>query len=223
MKKLIIPIAIYTGTFVVLNVGMYFLLRMTQPKSEILSAVQSDSTASTHDDSLIVEQTHEANKPHAGTDSLGHDGAAVSSDSTSAHGTSIEAAATGNETALSKSGPNAGQSEAGTENAISAADDGHESGEDSADETAEEQDGEVVLTEAPKSTAEIAKLAKLLEGMKPDEAAVIAERLPTETIVQLVMRMKSRSGAKMMASLPVPIAASVATKMAELSGVKSPS
>lgn len=82
---------------------------------------------------------------------------------------------------------------------------------------------EVNVSESPSSTAEISKLAKLLEGMKPDEAAVIAERLPTDTIVDLVMRMKSRNGAKMMASLPVPVAASVATRMAELSGAKKPS
>jgi flagellar motility protein MotE (MotC chaperone) len=69
------------------------------------------------------------------------------------------------------------------------------------------------------STKEISKLAKMLEGMKPVEAAAIAERLPDETIVQLVLRMKSRAGAKMMAALPVPIAASVAARMAELSGV----
>jgi hypothetical protein len=63
---------------------------------------------------------------------------------------------------------------------------------------------------------ELAKLAKVLEGMKPAEAAAIASRLGTEEIVALVMKMKDRKAAKMMAELPVDLAAQVAERMSEM-------
>lgn len=227
MKKYLKPIAIYTGTFIVLNIGMFFLIKMTQPKSEVLnSAIQSDTSAVVQTDSLSHGDNPEFDQSSSDSTlnnesmlgalrdsaSASHSGqtADQSSEMVGTLKESTQAAAI--ETSPHTNSNDSDTRLTGTE--PFAADEG---------ELAVDAEGDVTLSETPKSTAEITKLAKLLEGMKPDEAAVIAERLPTETIVQLVMRMKSRSGAKMMASLPVPVAASVATRMAELSGVKSPS
>lgn len=215
MKKMLLQIGIYLGIFVVLNVGMFFLLKMTQPKSAVLdAALHGDSTAVHAEDSTLVNEDQEFDEAPETQEASNELGAETEqSDSTAKH-ESVEPTHD-----LAKTGEAQGEQNieatTGNSDAELAVDEG-------ADSTATSED-DVALNEAPKSTAEISKLAKLLEGMKPNEAAVIAERLPTETIVQLVMRMKSRNGAKMMASLPVPVAASVATRMAELSGVKSPS
>ena len=219
MKKKLIQIGIYVGIFAVLNVGMFFLLKMTQPKSAVLdAALHGDSTAVHETDSTVVHEDKEFDDApeiaeensdatsdsaqHGGHDSNVNSETAQNADHvTDTHGTQGTA---DSHASLTENG----------EELLTAGDE--------VDST-QVSEQEALLEETPKSTAEISKLAKLLEGMKPGEAAVIAERLPTETIVQLVMRMKSRNGAKMMASLPVPVAASVATRMAELSGVKSPS
>ncbi|MBL0061183.1 MAG: hypothetical protein IPP40_06795 [bacterium] len=203
------------GIFIVLNVGMFFLFKMTQPKSAVLdAALHGDSTAVHVDDSTLVSDDQEFDEaPESVNDGGEASPEATPIDSTEKHDTTEPT------NDLAKASETSGEQKADvtTDNS-----DAELAVDEVADSAAASED-ELALNEAPKSTAEISKLAKLLEGMKPSEAAVIAERLPTETIVQLVMRMKSRNGAKMMASLPVPVAASVATRMAELSGVKSPS
>lgn len=217
MKKLLPTIGLYLGTFIVLNVAMFFLLKLTQPApapSEL--ALGQDSTA--HDsahveltDSLVAdphsgEHTAEVESMHG--DSTTPDSAAAHSTAkmdTTAHQANAEMNPAQHETANVEQHSEEPVAEATIEAA----------GSDSA--TTEEASSET------KSGEEIAKLAKVLEGMKPAEAAVIAERLPTDTIVELVMRMKARTGAKMMASLPVPVAANVASRMAELSGAKKSS
>ena len=205
MKKLLPKIGLYVGTFVVINVAMYFLLMFTQPEPVAHDEEAGADSTLTHEEA--VPEIHEdAEFDHApDEEQVQQDLAEESHDDHS-------------------------EDHSGD---VHAEDSGEQTGMDTEQETAQiEQpqdsepnviDLEVALEDSPKSAAEIAKLAKVLEGMKPAEAAVIAERLPTNTIVELVMRMKSRSGAKMMASLPVPVAASVATKMAELSGTKNPS
>ena len=215
MKKMLLQIGIYVGIFIVLNVGMFFLFKMTQPKSAVLdAALHGDSTAVHVDDSTLVSDDQEFDEaPESVNDGGEASPEATPIDSTEKHDTTEPT------NDLAKASETSGEQKADvtTDNS-----DAELAVDEVADSAAASED-ELALNEAPKSTAEISKLAKLLEGMKPSEAAVIAERLPTETIVQLVMRMKSRNGAKMMASLPVPVAASVATRMAELSGVKSPS
>jgi flagellar motility protein MotE (MotC chaperone) len=194
MKKLLPIIGFYVGTFIVLNVGMFFLLKFTQPEP----VAQHEEVAA--DSTFVAEETeHPALEEDAEFDHAPDEEQPIelteeplTVQDTAKQIEHIETAEVPTETVEQDTTP--------------------------AEEVAAEP--EVALNDTPKSTAEIAKLAKLLEGMKPAEAAVIAERLPTETIVDLVMRMKSRSGAKMMASLPVPVAASVATRMAELSGSK---
>lgn len=208
MKKYLLYAGMFLGSFLVINVGMYFLLSATQPQTAIGIAADSlaaDSLALLHGDSA-----HSA----LDTTALAHgEGEAEShEDSTALHDTSAVAQAL---ESLPDSAHQAA-TEVPTEHV-------EEPPVDVAGETdgADVPAGEpaTTTTVTPMSTKEISKLAKMLEGMKPVEAAAIAERLPDETIVQLVLRMKSRAGAKMMAALPVPIAASVAARMAELSGV----
>ncbi|MBK6766416.1 MAG: hypothetical protein IPG71_08885 [bacterium] len=212
MKKLLPTIGLYAGTFIVLNVAMFFLLKMTQPApspSELALGQDSTGHDSTHAelvDSLSVgshatEHTQEAELAHG--DSVEPPVA----DTTAVDPHQMDTAA--NDQAHDTAVVEADVEQPLVESPVRSAEVDSASLEDPPDEV---NDG-----------AEIAKLAKVLEGMKPAEAAVIAERLPTDTIVELVMRMKARTGAKMMASLPVPVAANVATRMAELSGAKKSS
>ncbi len=217
MKKLIPIIGLYFGAFIVLNVGMFFMLKFTQPKTDALtdgihpdsvgvllgdSTMLQDDAEFDHEPDAVVEDAHSEDGKHA--------------DKT--EGTSKSATTDTSRADSETNKPE--QVVAEHASAVSEALDSVESADDFSTEAIEPG---VALNDTPKSSIEIAKLAKVLEGMKPGEAAIIAERLPTETIVELVMRMKSRNGAKMMASLPVPVAASVATRMAELSGVRKPS
>lgn len=192
---------------------------MTQPKSAVLdAALHGDSTAVHETDSTVVHEDEEFDD----APEIAEEHSDTGSDSTQQESHDSNA---NSETAQSTDhGADRHGTQGTTDSHASLTENGEEllTAGDEVDST-QVSEQEALLEETPKSTAEISKLAKLLEGMKPDEAAVIAERLPTETIVQLVMRMKSRNGAKMMASLPVPVAASVATRMAELSGVKNPS
>ncbi len=226
MKKLLPTIGLYLGTFVVLNVAMFFLLKLTQPvpsPSELSMGHDSTGHDSTHveltdstaalehgeehglaDNSALTDTSHSAVEPaHAEqhTTEVTHE--------QGAHDVTAHEQAVAKEPAPAETQIGEGEQ---TENAAMV--DSTATGDEVAIEQPEAADG------VGKSDLEIAKLAKILEGMKPAEAAVIAERLPTDTIVQLVMRMKARTGAKMMASLPVPVAASVAERMAELSGAK---
>jgi flagellar motility protein MotE (MotC chaperone) len=60
---------------------------------------------------------------------------------------------------------------------------------------------------------QVDKLAKLLESMKPVEAADIISHLTTDQIVALVMKMKERTAGRMLAALPIEQAAQVAERM----------
>lgn len=215
LKKLLPQIGLYLGTFLVLNVAMYFFLEMTQPKSAVLALHGADSLAVANGDSLA----HDSLSAEHAEASAGHDSTTQETDSSATH----EMAEANDSTAHGEEPQHA------PETVETAHEDSAASGEMLAENPVEQSPEDLaaneppVVNETPQSTAEISKLAKMLEGMKPTEAAVIVEGLPTETIVQLVMRMKSRNGAKMMASLPVPVAASVASRMAEISGTKNPS
>jgi len=215
LKKLLPQIGLYLGTFLVLNVAMYFFLQMTQPKSAVMALHGADSLAVAHEDSLAHDGLAvDHAETSGGTDSTAH---------------AVDSSATHEMAQISDSMTHDREvtQDPAAEDAVHA--DPLASDDVTADTPVEESPANLaaneppVVNETPQSTAEISKLAKMLEGMKPTEAAVIVEGLPTETIVQLVMRMKSRNGAKMMASLPVPVAASVASRMAEISGTKNPS
>ncbi|MCB9365972.1 MAG: hypothetical protein H6508_02120 [Calditrichaeota bacterium] len=214
MKKLLPTIGLYVGTFIVLNVAMYFILRFTQPQpspSEVAAHEASADSAGVHADSTHAIE-HHSDSTHAEFDP----------EFTDDHQTEQQADHAGSEDGVPETAHAAAETHSQESNAQKPDSEAHATPKpETSEETAalEEQDS----PDSPRSEAEIAKLAKMLEGMKPTEAATIAERLPAETIVQLVMRMKARNGAKMMASLPVPLAASVAERMAELSGAKKSS
>lgn len=53
----------------------------------------------------------------------------------------------------------------------------------------------------PGPSDELVKLAKLYEGMPPDEAATILENLPNETVARLILLMRRRSAAMIMESM----------------------
>lgn len=216
MKKLLATIGLYLGTFVILNVAMFFLLKLTQPvpsPSEL--AMAHDSTAhgslsdAAHDSTELAEHADtELTNAHESATDVSHTNADTAHEEQSADNVTHELAV------VAEQAPVLTDVTDSTHTETPEAEDSLASGDVPA------IDDPDVVAESGKSDLEIAKLAKVLEGMKPAEAAVIAERLPTDTIVQLVMRMKARTGAKMMASLPVPVAASVAERMAELSGAK---
>ncbi len=214
IKKYPPTIGLYVGTFFVLNVIAHFVLRFMQPRpapSEIVQSVMSaDSLHAEAADSLLsdshVDQVGDIRSGDAGEEvnsvQISED-VASTTEPINPPAETVPEMPLAAQQAVAQSDPNDGeemQLETG-----------------SVVENPEAPESEV------RSVAELAKLAKMLEGMKPAEAAVIAERLPTDTIVQLVMRMKARSGAKMMASLPVPVAASVAERMTELSGARKSS
>ena len=61
----------------------------------------------------------------------------------------------------------------------------------------------------PGPSDELIKLAKLYEGMPPDEAATILENLPNETVARLILLMRRRSAAMIMESMDPGKAAEV--------------
>jgi flagellar motility protein MotE (MotC chaperone) len=216
MKKLLPTIGLYLGTFVVLNVAMFFLLKLTQPvpsPSELSMGHDSTGHDSTHVELTDSTAALEHSEEHGLTDNSALTDASHSAGEP-AHAEQHTTEVAHEQAATKEPAPAETQIGEGAQTENAAMVDSTATGDEVAIEQPEATEG------AGKSDLEIAKLAKILEGMKPAEAAVIAERLPTDTIVQLVMRMKARTGAKMMASLPVPVAASVAERMAELSGAK---
>jgi flagellar motility protein MotE (MotC chaperone) len=66
-----------------------------------------------------------------------------------------------------------------------------------------------------KDAASLAKLAKLLEAMKPAEAASVVSGLDTEQIVALVLKMKDRTAGRMLAALPPDVSVKVALRMSQ--------
>jgi flagellar motility protein MotE (MotC chaperone) len=227
MKQYLIYAGMFLGSFLVINVGMYFFLDMTQPDSSLVMNDAADSTAVHSDSSAVPEQELAAEEAP--------EQAVVPTDSIEAVAQEQPAPATQfpDETVAALTEESHPEPEQNTE---AVADEipqdmffeDEEIPADSYDETADIQPAvsqsavpEQNLAPNPK---ELAKLAKLLEGMKPAEAAAIASRLDIEEIVALVMKMKDRQAAKMMAELPVATAASVAQRMSELveqRGIKS--
>jgi hypothetical protein len=195
MKKILLYGGAFLGSFLVINVGMYFFLKSTQPKTAITAlqepSVVSDSTLA-HSD-VLQDSSLTATEPiaMAGVEAGPPVAEATTEALADAHITEpdpeIESPDIEPESEL--------ETELEPEAAVTP------------DEVAE------VITGDPK---QLAKLAKLMDGMKPVDAAAIASRLPVDVIVSLVMKMKDRNAAKMMASLPIEQAARVAMRMSEL-------
>ncbi|MFZ5434420.1 MAG: hypothetical protein ACOZB3_11695 [Calditrichota bacterium] len=202
-KKLIMAVGLFLGSFIVINVGMFFFLKMTTPKI----GPRADVPVAAHSDSL-----HHADSTMAMMDSTHVDSTVVEHpDSTLAESTPADTVDEMQPVVLAENAePKA------VETVIEAP-----KPEPLADTTS-------ALSEAPRKQAEatvqavaegdvreMAKLAKLLEAMKPADAAAIATRLNTDQIIALVMRMKDRTAGKMLAELPVEQAARVAARMSQ--------
>ncbi|MBU0508915.1 hypothetical protein KKH27_08780 [bacterium] len=213
-KKLIKPAGLFVGSLVVINVGIYFLLMATTPKigpraetaehhgDSLAAMAHADSLVADgpHADSTVAEAAHGASPEMAGPQQENTAVAHASTDSVAPSPVSTEVAET----------------PATSQPTI----------EPTTDEPTTEESP--VVSDAPRREAEtavqavkdgdsreIAKLAKLLQAMKPADAAAIASQLKTEQIIELMMRMKDRSAGKMLAELPIEQAARVAARMSQ--------
>jgi flagellar motility protein MotE (MotC chaperone) len=201
-KKLLMTVGIYVGSFVVINVGMYFFLNMTQPKLGARVGMAGMHADSLHADSLHAGLHGDSTAaPGEGHGELAH------ADSAGAAPDSLHALAQATDS------PPAAAAHAEEPAAIESP----ATEETAATDTPPEPEAESAPPEAPVATAnnaaEMAKLAKALEAMKPDAAAGIAAQLTTDQIVALVMRMKDRTAGRMLAALPPDQAAQVALRM----------
>lgn len=215
MKKYLIYAGMFLGSFLVVNVAMYFVLSMTHPKPSQEMSEAVDSTAVISDTSMVA--LHDSTV-HGEIDSL---------ETIPAHGDSLQQQTDAVETPPEFAEIPAPDSTYEVENQAAESTSLQQPVEDNTaalltDNTAEAQQTalqpEITEPSLAPDPKELAKLAKLLEGMKPAEAAAIASRLSTDEIVALVMKMKDRKAAKMMAELPVSTAALVAQRMSELVG-----
>lgn len=197
-KKHLVSAGFLAGVFLVMNVGMHFFLRASQPKIgkrlEQTPIVHHDSLNVASDSAGVVPDAVPKTAPPAdnqlqvmtgNTDAIEPAGAASSRDSETVPGD------IGSETLLTEDLQGLPANEGHTD-----------------DDAPNESN--------PTTNEETAKLGKLLESMKPDEAASIITHLSTEQIIALLMRMKERNAAKIMAALPVEQAARVATIMSGL-------
>jgi hypothetical protein len=216
MKQYLTYAGLFVACFLVINVGMYFFLHSTQPALESAMNEAADST-STVVDSVSVVQSASADSPAAATPVLTPDehtqlvealgGVATEPVDTSIATKSIQSMY---EEPVAANEVSELQQPDTDPNLLMA-------GNDSEYNTPAIDSAEISPQNLPQSNPkELNKLAKLLEGMKPAEAAAIASRLGIEEIVALVMKMKDRKAAKMMAELPVDKAAQVAERMSEI-------
>jgi hypothetical protein len=193
------------ASFVIINIGMHFFLRLTQPKmghrrTEVVAKLKgADSTAAiaARKDSVLKSTPDTAAVPIMPVNLASvNDTAPLPVAQSPTADTAAQAIAQIAPSDMSATG---------------------ETGGTTADlEPATNMDENTSDTEAMENTREMAKLAKLLETMKPTDAASIAARLDEEQIIALVMRMKDRTGGKMLAALPVEQAARVATLMSQM-------
>jgi len=195
-KKLLMPAALFVAGFLVINVGMFFFLKATQPKVGGRVAAQAthapvDSlalTAAVKSDSSVVVAPQ---LPSADTVAQAVIVMPVPVETTAVIPVADEISATAVDTSVTE--PEAEVSEAPPETSTD----------------------EVIEALQSGDSRQTAKLAKLLESMKPVEAADIVSHLTTDQIVALVMKMKDRTAGRMLAALPIEQAAQVAERMSQ--------
>ena len=200
-KKNLIYAGLFVASFLVINVGVFFFLKATQPK--VGARVGDSIAANAQGDSLA--QASAAHPDSVRTDSTEHAADALVSADTAA--TSDQAAAVPE--------PEATQPAATEETQVPVETALLKPEEEKVDENPVDSTETVVTAALAGDAQEMAKLAKLLESMKPDEAADIVSHLSTDQIVTLVMKMKDRAAGKMLAALPIEQAARVAERMSQ--------
>ncbi len=192
-KKLLMTAGIYIGAFVVINVGVYFFLSTTQPKLGARVGMAGTGADSLSVDSLRVAALGDAQSAEPAR----VDSAAMPPDSLPALAQIPDSlpAATAPEPETASADPGITETDA------------------EAPAGSDEEFAEPPMVTDANSAAEMTKLAKAIEAMKPDAAAAIAAQLTTDQIVALVMRMKDRTAGRMLAALPPDQAAQVALRM----------
>ena len=205
-KKILMTAGLFIACFAVINAGMYFFLQATQPKighraEGPKAQVSADSlklAATVSVDSIRRDSTAEVTAP------------VVAHDTTTAVNVAASAVA---ETTVA---------EAPLENVTATVDTPSADENEQLSEAPEETNAdEAVSSLESGDSRQMAKLAKLLESMKPAEAADIASHLTTDQIVILVMKMKDRTAGRMLAALPIEQAAQVAERMSQMSRTAS--
>lgn len=199
-KKILLYAGLFIASFFVINVGVFFFLKATQPKvgARAAETVAAHATA----DSLAHEQITHGDSMHV--DSARHLGDEHSL--TSAAKEVNQAEETNKQEIAEQKVEEKAQVPAATAEAKT----------DIKEEDQPVEKTENIVAAALTGNAnEMAKLAKLLESMKPDEAADIVSHLTTDQIVTLVMKMKDRSAGRMLAALPIEQAARVAERMSQ--------
>jgi hypothetical protein len=195
-KKLLIPAALFVAGFLVINVGMFFFLKATQPKvggrvvtqaaHAPVDSLALTAAAKTDSSAMVAPQL-----PSADTVTQAVSVMPVPVETTAVIPVADEITASAVDTPATE--PEAEVSEAPPETSTD----------------------EVIEALQSGDSRQTAKLAKLLESMKPVEAADIASHLTTDQIVALVMKMKDRTAGRMLAALPIEQAAQVAERMSQ--------
>lgn len=212
-------ILIFLASFAVINVAMYFFLNATQPKSAVPALVTqvavSDSVA--HSTTPTVAQPAPAT-PEVKKDTIKSQPVSpvlAAPDTTTP--APIEEPDMRQAAAVEVNEPEVPITETNKVPEFTA-----ESEEPAEPDTEAVSQEETVPEEqamdasdkpAESDPRQLQRLAKLLESMKPQQAAPIMSRLSDETIVALFMHMHERPAAKIMALLPVEQAARVSFLM----------
>ncbi len=222
-------ILLFVGSFVLINAAMYFLLKGTQPKSAIPSlsakSVLSDSTVhGTAATRPPVQTAAEVKKDTMATGATSSPPAPVETatqqemkeppvtDISGQEGSQM--AATEPAETYESAGESQGQTEPDAESDESGEPDAQMAPSEEQSNDVEAEDLSNVVTEG--DPRQVKRLAKLLEAMKPQQAALIVTRLPEDTIVAVFMRMRERPAAKILALLPVEQAARVSQHMIQM-------
>ncbi len=221
-KNLMFYGIVFAAGLIVTNAGMYFMLKVTQPKTihaESLNATaenghvpESESSSNGGDRTTADTPTIETGK-HIDDDGVKSEHADAVSTPMSEIGNG-DHSADGSATTTSlvsivPTEPPASEDHATADMAPTEKEE-HSSIESSA--SAEQPADSSAIQEALRLT----KLAKVMESMKPVDAAMIASELPTETVIVLMMKMKDRTAAKVLAAMPVELSSKVAAEMTAL-------
>jgi hypothetical protein len=203
-NKIVRLAALFLGSLAIINVGMFFFLKMTEPKMGARADKVKTKVATTSDSLAHASPVAKADTTAA---------APQSATTPSIEQTSAEPARTQQPVAASLATPAAPALPTPPEPqpTISSVDSTPVAV--TPDSAASHVSAAAV---ANGDTKEMAKLAKLLESVKPEEAASIASQLDIEQIVALVMKMKDRSAGKMLAAMPPEQAALVALRMSQM-------
>jgi uncharacterized FlaG/YvyC family protein len=216
-KPLLINIGLFLASFIVINIGMYFFLKATQPRSVtgiVEAPVEQSDSVAVHAD-VPTNPVAEAVAPVIATESPAASEPPVQMSESPSQGALNQP--------MVSSVP---QMEPPTESVPVTSKEPVQADIQEPEETPKTNETELkeqakvsVQAAASGDLREFNKLAKLLDSMKPKDAAAIASELDTDAIVSLIMKMKDRNAAKMMAALPPQLAARIASKMSEMATV----